>query len=108
MRFRVSQRRQARQDILELVTYIAADNPRAAAALYDAYERIVATTLAETPDIGRPYRSTEARLQGVRVVSVGRFRSYLIFYRRNHDEVQVLRVLHGAQDLQSILSTDEI
>lgn len=40
MRFRVSQRRQARQDILELVTYIAADDPKAAAALYDAYERI--------------------------------------------------------------------
>ena len=43
MRFRVTQRKQARQDILDLVAYIAADNPTAAAALYDAYERILAT-----------------------------------------------------------------
>jgi hypothetical protein len=40
MTFRVSQRAQIRQDILELVAYIATDNPNAAAALYDAYERI--------------------------------------------------------------------
>jgi plasmid stabilization system protein ParE len=33
MTFRVSQRAQARQDILELVAYIATDNPNAAAAL---------------------------------------------------------------------------
>jgi toxin ParE1/3/4 len=106
MRFRVSQRAQARQDILELVTHIAADNPRAAAALYDAYERILATTLSETPDIGRPYRSTEPRLRGVRVVSIGRFRNYLIFYQRKDDEVEVLRVLHGARDIRSVLGME--
>jgi toxin ParE1/3/4 len=103
MRFRVTQRKQARQDILDLVAYIAADNPTAAAALYDAYERILATTLERTPDIGRPYRATQARLQGVRVVPIGRFRNYLIFYRRRNDQVDVLRVLHGARDIRSIL-----
>lgn len=51
MTFRVSQRAQARQDILELVPHIAADNPRAAAALYDAYERILATTLVVRREI---------------------------------------------------------
>jgi plasmid stabilization system protein ParE len=33
MTFRVSQRAQARHDILELVAYIAPENPKAAAAL---------------------------------------------------------------------------
>jgi toxin ParE1/3/4 len=107
MRCRVSQRRQARQDILELVTYIAADNPKAAADLYDAYERVIATTLAEMPDIGRPYRSAEAGLEEVRAVAVGRFRSYLVFYRRRDDEVDVLRVLHSSRDLRSLLSAEE-
>ena len=55
MTFRVSQRAQARHDILELVVHIATENPKAAAALYDAYERILATTLATTPDLGRPH-----------------------------------------------------
>jgi len=108
VRCRVSQRRLARQDILELVTYIAADNPKAAAALYDAYERVLATTLVEMPDIGRPYRSTEPRLQGVRMLPIGRFRSYLVFYRRSDDKVEVLRVLHGARDLRSILEAEEV
>lgn len=77
MRFRVSQRARARQDILELVAYIAVENPRAAAALYDTYERILATTLAATPDIGRPYASRHSHLQGVRVIPIGRFRNHL-------------------------------
>jgi toxin ParE1/3/4 len=103
MRFRVSQRAQARQDILELVAHIAADNPAAAVALYDSYERVLATTLAGMPDIGRPYISRHSRLRGVRVVSIGRFRNYLIFYRRKDDEIEVLRVLHGARDIRSVL-----
>jgi plasmid stabilization system protein ParE len=89
MTFRVSQRTQARHDILELVAYIASEDPKAAAALYDAYERILATTLATTPDIGRPYASSHSRLQGVQVISIGRIRNYLIFYRRKNHEVEV-------------------
>ncbi|MGH6903975.1 MAG: type II toxin-antitoxin system RelE/ParE family toxin [Geminicoccaceae bacterium] len=108
MTFRVSQRAQARHDILELVAYIATEDPKAAAALYDAYERILATTLATTPDIGRPYASSHSRLQGVRAVSIGRFRNYLIFYRRTNDEVEVLRVLHGARDIRSILGAEQL
>jgi toxin ParE1/3/4 len=106
MRWRVRQRRRARQDVLELVTRIAVDNPKAAAAFYAAYERVVTTTLVEMPDIGWRYRSTETALQEVRAVSVGRFRNYLLFYRRRDDEVEVLRVLHGARDLRSILSAE--
>ena len=90
------------------VTHIAADNPKAASAFYEAYERVIATTLVEMPDSGWPYRSAEPRLQAFRMVSVGRFRSYLVFYRRNDDEVEVLRVLHGSRNLPSILSTEEV
>jgi toxin ParE1/3/4 len=106
MRCRVSQRRRARQDVLELVTHIAVDNPRAAVAFYEAYEHVIATTLVEMPEIGWRYRSTEPGLQEVRAVSVGRFRNYLVFYRRRDDEIEVLRVLHGARDLRSILSAE--
>lgn len=106
MTFRVSQRAQARHDILELVAYIAIENPKAAAALYDAYERILATTLATTPDIGWPYASGHPRLQGVRVIPIGRFKNYLVFYRRTDDEIEVLRVLHGARDIRSTLRAE--
>lgn len=106
MTFRVVQRARARQDILELVEHIAADNPRAAAAFYDAYERTL-TGLEQMPDKGRPYRSKEPWLRGVRAISVGRFRRYLSFYRRTGNQVDVLRVLHGARDIDTILNREE-
>ena len=66
------------------------------------------TTLASTPDIGRPYASSHSRLRDVRAISIGRFRNYLIFYRRTADEVEVLRVLHGARDIRSILGAEQL
>lgn len=106
MTSRVVQRARARQDILDLVAYIAADNPRAAAAFYDAYERTL-TGLERMPEKGRPYRSKEPGLRSVCAISVGRFRRYLIFYRRTGDQVEVLRVLHGARDIGGILGHEE-
>jgi plasmid stabilization system protein ParE len=44
----------------------------------------------------------------VRAVSIGRLRSYLIFYRRTNDEVEMLRVLHGARDIRSILGAEQL
>jgi toxin ParE1/3/4 len=77
--------------------YIAADNQRAATALDDAYERVLATTLAQNAR----YRAPVPLDRGS--PAIGRFRNYLIFYRRQNDEVEVLRVLHGARDIRSIL-----
>ncbi|WP_309745488.1 MULTISPECIES: type II toxin-antitoxin system RelE/ParE family toxin [unclassified Chamaesiphon] len=34
------------------------------------------------------------------------FKKYLIFYRLQVDEIDVMRVLHGAQELESILSPE--
>jgi plasmid stabilization system protein ParE len=33
-------------------------------------------------------------------------RNYLVFYWRKNDEVEVLRVLHGARDIRSILGAE--
>jgi toxin ParE1/3/4 len=105
MSVRVLQRARARQDILEIISYIASDNPGAAAALYEAYERIL-QHLKETPEMGRPYAPGDPQLGQVRAVAIGRFRRYLVFYRRQDDNVEVLRVLHAHRDITSILSDD--
>ncbi len=105
MSVRVLQRARARQDILEIISYIASDNPGAAGALYEAYERIL-KHLEETPDMGRPYASSYPQLRRVRAVAIGRFRRYLVFYRRQDSNVEVLRVLHAHRDITSILSDE--
>ena len=79
-------------DLTAIWDYIAADNPRAADTLLD---RIDATfnMLAETPFAGRDRSELRAEL---RSFPVG---SYLIFYRPTPDGVEVVRVMHGRQDI---------
>ena len=81
-------------DLTAIWDYIAADNLRAADALL---VRIEATfdMLAETPFAGR--ERSELR-KGLRSFPVG---NYLIFYVPTPDGVEVVRVMHGRQDINS-------
>ena len=102
MSLRIVQRTRARQDVLEIITYIAARNPQAAGRVFAAYERTL-TTLASAPDIGWLYPTDNPRLSGLRAFPVGRFRIYLIFYRHSEDTLDVVRVLHSRRDLARLL-----
>jgi toxin ParE1/3/4 len=106
MSLRILQRRRARQDILEIIAYIGERNPQAAGRVFAAYERAL-TSLARSPAIGRRYPSDNPRLEGLRAFPIGRFRSYLIFYRHTADALDVVRVLHGRRDLASLLRREE-
>ena len=106
MSLRILQRRRARQDILEIIAYIAERNPQAAELVFAAYERSL-TSLARSPQIGWLYPTDNPRLSGLRAFPIGRFRSYLIFYRHTADSLDVIRVLHGRRDLASLLRQEE-
>ncbi|KRQ17651.1 type II toxin-antitoxin system RelE/ParE family toxin [Bradyrhizobium manausense] len=79
-------------DLTAIWDYIAADNPRAADALLD---RIDATfnMLAGTPFAGRDRSELRAELRSFQVGN------YLIFYIPTADGVEVVRVMHGRQDI---------
>ncbi|MEQ1801821.1 MAG: type II toxin-antitoxin system RelE/ParE family toxin [Gammaproteobacteria bacterium] len=72
-------------------TYIAADNPQAAARLVDTV-RSRAQLLADNPKLGRV-----GRIPGTREMILGGM-SFLIVYRLTSDEVQILRLLHTSQE----------
>ena len=97
------QRASARRDILAIVDHISDDNPSAALAVYEAYEYSL-ELLKSTPDMGRPYRSSDPRLANIRVVPLHRFPNYLIFYRHISDTVEVLHIWHGARDIPALLA----
>ncbi len=105
MRLRIVQRTRARQDILDLIAYIADDKPRAAQNMFAAYEQTL-TLLAESPEIGWSYPTDNPRLSGLRAFPIGRYRSYLVFYRYGSGTLDVIRVLHGMRDLATILRDD--
>jgi toxin ParE1/3/4 len=98
----IVQRTRARQDVLQIIAYIADRNPQAAGRVFAAYERSL-TSLARNPDIGWLYPTDNPALLGMRAFPIDRFRNYLIFYRHTADTLDVIRVLHGRRDLARLL-----
>jgi toxin ParE1/3/4 len=96
---------QARQDLAELAEYLAQDSLDAAERFLDAAEAAF-RLLASMPELGTPceFRSPDAA--HMRVWSIRGFQSYLIFYRLVKGGIDVVRVIHGARDIEAIF-TDE-
>jgi toxin ParE1/3/4 len=82
--------------------YIARDSPEAAErflrAAFDAFDRI-----ADFPRIGAAPSYRNARLTDLRRGRVPGFENYLVFYVVREEAVRIVRVLHGAQDLEVVL-----
>jgi toxin ParE1/3/4 len=86
---------EAAQDLLEIWQYIADDNEAAADKLLDEIDR-ASKMLARNPAAGRERPELVPRL---RSFPVGR---YIVFYRPIDDGVELVRVLHGSRDIDSI------
>jgi plasmid stabilization system protein ParE len=91
----------AERDLNEIWDYIASDSLDAAdrvlAALEETFDR-----LAGQPGLGH-YREEFAD-RTVRFTSVY---SYLVVYRWEPRPLQILRILHGARDVENILNDSE-
>jgi toxin ParE1/3/4 len=62
--------------------------------------------LAGMPGIGTRYEHDHPALATLRYVPVSRFRKYLVFYRPVTGGIEVLRVLHGARDIDNKLAEE--
>jgi toxin ParE1/3/4 len=90
----------ARADLEEIWFYIAGDRAEAA----DRVTRGIINrfpALADFPGMGR---SREELAPGLRSFPVG---NYVIFYRPIEDGIAVVRVLHGARDIDAIFHTEQ-
>lgn len=86
------------EDLDELTNYIAQDNVVAAKevrlAVFDTAERI-----GRQPGLGIRPRFHSPRFAGIRFIPADTYPQYLLFYLEGLDEIEVLRVLHGARHL---------
>ena len=82
----------AREDLIELWTHIAADNPSAADRMLDRIEAKL-RLLADTPRLG-PARPDIA--EGLRLFPI---RRYVVLYRELPDGIEIVRVVHGMRRL---------
>ncbi len=93
-------RPRALADLAEIWAYIAADS----ADQSDAFAALIDSklqALARQPNMGR---SRSELATDLRSFVVGR---YVIFYVPHSEGVEIVRVLHGARDIEAILQDDE-
>ena len=93
-------RPQALIDLAEIWSYIAGDNASAADALTDLIGDKV-QALSRQPGMGRARPELASEL---RSLPVGH---YVIFYLPHLNGVQIVRVLHGARDIDAIFQDEE-
>ena len=89
----------AKADLAELWDYIADDSEARADEFIETLDRKF-RTLAERPNIGR---ARDELATGLRSFPVGR---YVLFYRPIPDGIEIVRVLHGARDVDAIFHPD--
>ena len=84
---------------------IAYDNFDAAERLLAAFEDAV-EKLADMPGM-RPARLLKnPRFAGLRFWPIKGCTNYVIFYKRTSDGIEVIRLLHGARDIERIFQED--
>jgi antitoxin ParD1/3/4 len=92
---------QAEEDLLDIWSFIASDNPAAAdrveAAVYRACDLLSDSPLAGTS-------RKELTLLPVRFWVVQPYSNYLIVYDPAKKPLQIIRILHAARDLSFVLT----
>ena len=91
---------QADDDVFAILTYIARDSiSRSDSFLETLNERC--QLLADNPKMGRTRNELRA---GLRSWPIGNF---LICYRLLDDDIEIVRVLHGARNIAAILDEED-
>ena len=85
----------AHQDLVEILDYIATDNPSAALSVIEKIEA-KCLLIADSPITGE----IQPKLgDGVRASTVGR---YVIFHRQANDRVEILRIIPGDRNIKRL------
>jgi toxin ParE1/3/4 len=96
----------ADRDLDEQAGYLAREaSLDTALRFYDAaaatFERI-----AGMPGMGERWVSAQPRLADLRVCRIEGFEKHLVFYQPTGDRIEIVRVLHGARDIDRALETE--
>ncbi len=106
MSARIVRRTQAKRDVAEIVAFLREKNPRVALKFLDAVESAF-RLLATMPGIGAPYPLPHPRLARVRCHLVPGFSRHLILYQPKASGVEIVRILHGARNIDRVMEDPE-
>jgi plasmid stabilization system protein ParE len=89
----------AHEDLFSIFSYISINNP-AVARRFTRELRDLCGRLAESPGIGKLRPELDRRDLGIKSFPYG---NYLVFYYLAGKELRVLRILHGARNIDDDL-----
>jgi len=95
----VTRTEKAEADLEAILDYLEERSPQAADRLAAAIDR-QCELLGQFPEMGR---TREELAPGLRSVIVGQ---YVLFYRVTPAAIEVIRILHGARDIEAALKED--
>src|SRR5262245_50912947 len=98
---RIVRRPEALNDLEEIQFAIGQNSMMAPERFSVAAERAF-ELLASMPELGGRFESDHPILSKLRVWPIRRFRKYLILYRPLSDGIEVVRVVHGARDIEAL------
>jgi toxin ParE1/3/4 len=99
----IRRHRNVRRDLADIFVYIGRTRVESADRFLSEADATF-QRLARSPGIGVRYAPDDPLFEGIRVFPVSRFKKYLIFYRPIEGGIEILRVLHGARDIQGLLA----
>jgi toxin ParE1/3/4 len=103
MRLKVERSAEALRDLEGLIDFIRGRSVEVAARFVDAAEETF-RFLAENREAGQLCHFADPRLAGMRVWRMEHFRNHLVYFRPTNDGVEIIRVLHGARDVEAVFS----
>jgi toxin ParE1/3/4 len=99
-------RPQAQSDLIEQAVSLADHDLDVADRFLEATEQTV-SQLLKMPKMGKLWPVRHPRLAGIRSWRVKGFVKILIFYLPVSDGIEIVRLLHAAQDIDAILAQEE-
>lgn len=91
----------AEEDLAEIISFIAAENPIAANSIADKIEKNI-ELLSENPMLGRIPRDEDIKNLSYRYIIV---QNYTVFYTIEERTIFIHRILHGARNYKTLLWT---
>lgn len=85
-------------DLDEIISHLSEDNLDAAANVRTAIFE-TAHIVGSHPGLGIRPRFSAPRFAGIRFIPTSNYPNYLVFYREGTEEIEILRILHGARNL---------
>ena len=107
MTYPVIVKNRATQDLRQAANYLLVQGTTEVAERFLESAETAFAQLATAPAIGKVVHLVSPVLGEIRQWRMKGFQDYLIFYRFQNDQVEVVRVLHGKRDLEDILANLE-